>query len=168
MEEIWKPIKGLEGHYEVSNTGKVKGLHSGKTLKPYVTNCGYSMIHLCYGNKTIKAFSIHRLVAEAFIPNPENKAQVNHIDGNKSNNNVTNLEWMTPKENTVHACKTGLRNCSGSNHHNAKLSEEDAKEIKRLYQKNSKEYGYRALAKKYGVHHRTIFSVIHGRTWVNV
>lgn len=168
MNEEWRPIKGLEGHYEVSNTGKVRGLRSGKVLSPFVSNCGYHMVCLCTGFKTRKGFLIHRLVAETFIPNPLCKSQVNHIDGDKGNNAVSNLEWTTPKENTYHAYKVGLRHTYGSGSPNAKLSEEDVREIKRLYSKGIKQYGYRSLAKKYGVSHKTIYSVIKNITWREV
>lgn len=112
MQEIWKDIKGYEGYYQISNLGKVKSLkfnHSNKNklLNPF-DNEGYTRVKL-YINKQGKRFLVHRLVAETFIPNPENKPFVNHIDGNKSNNCVANLEWVTASENTIHAIENGLR-----------------------------------------------------------
>lgn len=115
MEEIWKDIKGYEGKYQVSNLGRVKSLKRykryGNTIKLYediILKQGkvynYSIVNLCK-NKTIKNFRVHRLVAQAFIPNPQNKQQVNHIDGNRQNNNVKNLEWCTSKENITHSYK---------------------------------------------------------------
>lgn len=114
MQEIYKSIKGYEGLYEVSNLGNVKSLKkvrgralSGeRLLKPHIVN-GYVMVTLCKDSKPFNA-SVHRLIAEAFIPNPENKETINHIDGNKQNNSIDNLEWATQRENNIHAYRTGL------------------------------------------------------------
>lgn len=100
--EIWKKIEELP--YEISSLGRIRNL-KGKILKTYIQNCGYEQIKVAFNN-THK--QIHRLVAEAFIPNPESKKYVNHIDGNKLNNSVSNLEWCTNSENIIHARKTGL------------------------------------------------------------
>lgn len=115
-EETWKDIKGYEGVYQVSDFGRVKSLERiikvasptrqsyvkrliGRTLKPVKDNTGYIVVSL--GKHNNKA--IHRLVAEAFISNPENKPHVNHIDGNKANNVLANLEWATVSENAIHS-----------------------------------------------------------------
>lgn len=119
MQEIWKDIKGYEGLYQVSNFGNVKSLKCDIILKPNLTRKGYLITSLCK-NKIRKAYSIHRLVAKSFIPNIENKPQVNHIDGNKQNNKVTNLEWVTNSENMKHAFLTNLRNASGCKNPNSK------------------------------------------------
>lgn len=117
MEEIWKDIEGYKGLYQISNTGNVKSLerkiHGKKChrklketiLKPIKTNRGYLRVKLCKENKVSKV-RVHRLVAEAFIKKPE--LEVNHIDGNKENNSVENLEWVTPRENKKHAWSMGL------------------------------------------------------------
>lgn len=125
MAEIWKDISGYEGYYQVSNQGRVRSLdrtipHNlfpGKTRKL----CGHIMktnskdeyvsVSLCKDGCVYSAV-VHRLVATAFIPNPENKPQVNHIDGNKHNNAVENLEWVTDVENKHHAIETGLNDKS--------------------------------------------------------
>lgn len=112
--EIWKDIKGYEGLYQISNTGKVKSLtryinsKSGRKLlikekirKTTTTTAGYEYTVLANKGKN-KTLLIHRLVAEAFIPNPNNYACVNHIDENKSNNNVSNLEWCNYEYNNTY------------------------------------------------------------------
>lgn len=104
INEIWKPIKGYEGLYEVSNLGRIKSLnynHTGKEkiLKPTKDRYGYLQVTLCKNNIK-KQYTVHRLVAEAFIDNPDNLPQVNHKDENKQNNNVDNLEWCDAKYNS--------------------------------------------------------------------
>ncbi len=109
--EEWRTVAGYEGLYEVSNMGNVRSTRSGKLLKPSLNNSGYSVIHF-YDHQNFKAFTIHRLVAMAFIPNPCGKRTVNHIDGDKTNNRADNLEWATYSENHKHAYKTGLKGVS--------------------------------------------------------
>ena len=109
MKEVWKDIQGYEGLYQVSNTGKIKSFCQGtsRILKTTPNNCGYYKVEL-YKNKKGKMLYIHRLVALSFIDNPQNKTQVNHIDGNKANNSASNLEWLTASENQQHAIKNNL------------------------------------------------------------
>lgn len=110
--EIWRDIPGYEEIYKISNLGRIKSLHrdriKGQILNPAKNNRGYLRLGLS-GNGKVRYDSVHRLVAEAFIPNPKNLPEVNHIDGNKLNNRVENLEWVTKGENQIHAYKTGLR-----------------------------------------------------------
>jgi hypothetical protein len=111
MTIIWKPIIGYENYYEISNFGEIRSIQnkSKKIIKPYITNRGYLRIRL-FKNKIRTAFTIHRLVGINFIPNTENKSYINHIDGNKQNNNVSNLEWVTHSENEKHASENNLKN----------------------------------------------------------
>jgi hypothetical protein len=103
VEEIWKPIVGYEGRYEVSNTGRVRSFHFNKPIiLSSIVFYGYVIVSLCILNKK-RNRRIHRLVAQAFIPNPLNKPQVNHKDKNKQNNHVDNLEWATNQENVRHS-----------------------------------------------------------------
>jgi len=107
--EIWKEIEGYSGDYLISNLGKVKSLRNKnpKILKPSAGKHVYLQIILYKNNKPF-THKIHRLVADTFIENKDNKLTVNHIDGNKLNNNVNNLEWATYSENIKHAYNTGL------------------------------------------------------------
>lgn len=119
MEEVWKDIQGYEGIYQISNLGRAKSLERlipcaygmrkipEKIMKPALNTDGYWRVKLIKGELK-KNRKVHRLVAEAFIPNPEGKRCVNHIDGNKNNNCVDNLEWVTHKENMEHAAENGL------------------------------------------------------------
>lgn len=105
MEEIWKPIKGFEDKYEVSNLGNVRN-NKGLVLKYYIINSGYKALKLFNGAKG-KAHLIHRLVAQAFIPNVEGLPMVNHKDSDRFNNTVENLEWVTAQRNIRHAMEAG-------------------------------------------------------------
>lgn len=106
--EVWKDIQGYEGLYQVSNLGKVRSLISNKILRTCTHKRGYLMVALCK-NKKKKNYYVHRLVANAYILKESNKNEVNHIDGNKTNNNSSNLEWCSDAENREHAYNTGLR-----------------------------------------------------------
>lgn len=133
MEEIFKEINGYEGYYEVSNNGKIrrtKYYDNGNKkrhnipyyLKPAIDKDGYFRVSLSKNYK-YKRFFIHRLVAQTFIPNPNNYPCVNHIDGNKSNNNVNNLEWCTIAYNNIHALNNGLKNMKIHNWKTSKIVE---------------------------------------------
>ena len=103
MKELWHEIVGFEEDYQVSNFGKVKSYKrkNKSILKESLSKRGYKRVTLYKNNKQFY-YSVHRLVATAFIPNPENKPHINHIDGNKMNNNVDNLEWCNQSENILH------------------------------------------------------------------
>lgn len=105
MDEIWKRIKDYEDLYEVSDWGSVRNCQTGLVLKPYINSCGYKNVKLYKAGKR-KRFSVHRLVAEAFIPNPKNLPQVNHKNEDKTDNRVENLEWCTNKYNHNYGTRT--------------------------------------------------------------
>lgn len=134
MKECWVPIKGFEFLYEISSFGKVRSLTTGKLIKSFTSKGtrGYVNVYLYNGHNKKVTKKLHRLLAEAFIINPDNKQEVNHIDSNRSNNSLDNLEWVTPKENVRHSwdnnrctrLKGELNGCS-------KLTDSEVKEIKK-------------------------------------
>ena len=156
--EIWKPINNYDDYF-VSNYGRIKSLKgkNERILKITHNNFGYAQVCLSKNNKS-KTFRLNRLVAEHFISNPDNLPQVNHIDGNKDNNNVNNLEWCTASYNTKHAFDNNL--CiKGEKHHLSKLTIDEVKFIK------SSDLSQRKLAKMFGVCKTTISNIKSGLAW---
>lgn len=162
--EEWKSIVGFEYTYEVSNIGRVRSLHYAKTrILKFADARGYKTVNLCK-TPIDKNMLVHRLVLEAFKPN-SNKlfTHVNHIDGNKTNNRLNNLEWVTAKENTEHAYRTGLFDNKGEKSYSSKLKAEDV-----IYLRQLPKEDYAKLAAKFNVHKNTIFQAINGITWKNL
>ena len=165
MTEIWKDIKGYEGLYQVSSLGRVKRTYKNKKeriLKIYLRKDGYFQIQLSNQSK-FKQFLIHRLIAHAFIPNPDNKPFINHINGVRNDNRIENLEWCTNKENIHHAIKNGSRNDKGENNPNSKLTEEQIRTIKWLL-KNSN-LKQKEIANMFNVHPTHISSIKRNKYW---
>jgi len=166
--ENWLDITGTNGVYQVSNLGRVKSLvYYGEEiiLKPHFDRDGYLRVGLTK-NKKYGGYLIHRLVAYEFIPNPENKPQINHKKGIKHDNRVSELEWNTMKENFEHAKKNNLT-LKGERNPKAKLTEKDVLKIREEYPK----IGYGALSKlgrKYGVKHCTISDIITRKKWKHI
>ena len=178
MSEVWKDIPDYEGSYQVSNMGRVRGLdrviaikdgsmrkHKGKVLKLYLGNTGYERAMLYDDNGAINK-TVHRLVLETFKPHVDmNDLQVNHIDGNKLNNHLTNLEWVTASDNIRHAHDTGLINTRGEGSPNTKLSNADVLEI--LQRLDTGEL-HRDIGSDYGVSKSCITKINAGITWRSV
>lgn len=174
-KEIWKDIPGYEGYYQVSNCGRVKSLDrvkcdgirmKGRIKKTHYDDCGYELIQL-RKDGSYKHLSIHRLVASAFIPNPDNLPQVNHKDEVRNHNTVDNLEWCTVEynQNYGHRKKRASINSTGVNNSRAKLTEKDVLEIRKTYIPGDKKYCKRALARKYNVSYETITAIVTNRLW---
>lgn len=159
--EVWKDIDGFDG-YLISNYGRVKSFkYKVKILKPQLST-GYLRVNLWIVGKQ-KHFSVHVLVAQTFIPNPEDKPQINHKDGCKLNNHVSNLEWATASENCQHAYDKGLAK-SGTRSHNAKIK--DDADI--LYiRDNPDNLTQEKLIKKFGVNRAVINTIQRGKTYKN-
>lgn len=163
-DEQWRPIDGFD-KYQVSNFGRVKSFKWTKPriLKPVLVG-EYLGINFSISGK-LKWRTIHTLVAETFIPNPEGKPEVNHKIGMKFNCHVENLEWATQSENMQHAHNTSLQIAvHGEEHGRAKLTKEQAKEIR----DNPDQLSQRALAKIYGVNKATICAIQSGKSWKHV
>lgn len=180
MEEILKDIKGFEGRYQVSNTGRVfrlahKTTWVNKNNKEVVRSFCFmerkvqkslNKLYLAVNLKHSDNFLIHRLVAVAFIPNPLSLEFVNHKDGNKHNNNVENLEWCTRQQNEDHAFATGLKNSTGEHNTMAKLTDKQAKIIKN--QTDRSVANKKALVKEFNVHRATIERIWNNKIWTHI
>ena len=154
--------------YEVSTTGVVT--RNGKIIKTRLCS-GYPCYTESINNKR-RDVSVHRKVAETYIPNPLNKPCVNHIDGNKLNNDVSNLEWVTYKENSQHASKMGLNDYqrtrkTKNNVSIRKITMTQANEIRSKYVYGSRTHGVRALGREYGLPPNAIFAILKGKTYTH-
>jgi predicted XRE-type DNA-binding protein len=165
MEEIWKDIEGYEGLYQISNMGRVKSLNKwskGKLKELTLFKNSYHKVNLFKNNKQ-KTYYVHQLVGNAFIDNPENKKGINHIDGNKLNNNKNNLEWATALENTTHAIKNNLFNNVGELNRESKLTESQVLEIDNLLK--NKNLSQEKIAKLFNVNATTIHNIRYRKKW---
>lgn len=177
MNDSWRPVVGYEGLYEVSNCGRVRSVSrtvkcgakqrmvSERILKPSISNAGYHTVGLSK-NGVSATSRVHRLVAMAFVPNPDGKSEVNHIDGNPRNNTPSNLEWCTHSENMLHAYAVlGRERMWGERTGTSVLTECSVKSIRQ-----EKELGAsdRALAKKHGVDPSTINLIVNRKIWRHI
>jgi len=170
MNEIWKEISGLEGLYEISNLGNIRAMErsmpynkhknffmtkKGKILKIGKNRKGYAQTRLRKDGEYLNV-KIHRLVANAFIPNPKNKPQVNHKDGNKANNAIENLEWVTNQENTDHAVRSGYKQ--------KKLNEYQVRVIRQL----GSDMRQPIIAELFGICQQTVSEIITRKIWKHI
>lgn len=171
--EIWKDIQDYEGFYQISNIGRVKSVfrvvsrcnkrqHSVKALirQQWVNKKGYLVTNLCV-NKKRQFFSVHRLVANAFIKNPENKAEVNHKHGVKTDNRAIELEWNTHQQNMAHASMTKLMPM-GEKSCKAKVTQYQVIEIRKMLASG---VGQKVIADHFGVGSNLIWAIAEGKTW---
>ena len=163
MEEIWKDVSKWESLYQVSNFGRVKSKRTNKILKPFLVRNGYHTVSLC-NNGYQQNVLVHRLVCIAFIGDQDRLDCVNHKDGVKTNNHVSNLEWSTYTQNNRHAVETGLKNQKGENHFNSKLNDEAVKFIR----ENFKVISRKELAEKFKVTVSLIAMVQTYKIWKHI
>lgn len=167
MQERWTNLIYGGKKYDqflISSTGRMKNVNTGTIYAQSISTSGYCTVNVTLGSrKSKKMFKIHKAVAESFVKNPEGKPVVNHIDGNKRNNNIENLEWVTYSENTLHAYKTGLmKHPSGEDNPMAALSQEQADWIRKHYIPYDREFGSRALGRKFGISHMNVLNIVKG------
>lgn len=176
--EIWKDIPGFQNIYQASNIGRIRSKthlinghcnkvwKQGRILKQQKSKKGYMQAALMIAPKKRYNPGVHRLVALAFISNPENKPQVNHINGCKTNNTVSNLEWVNNSENQIHAVKNNLINPNyGESHHNSKLSNKDVLIIR---QKINDGESIKNLSKDYNISSSALCQIKFKRTYTNI
>lgn len=176
MHEIWKAIKGYEGLYEVSSLGRVKSLGKGgqnqfqgnercKTLR--IKRGGYYGINL-HKNGEASSRTVHRLVAETFIPNPDNKPQVNHKNGIKTDNRVENLEFCTSKENINHAFENGLSSQLGERNAGSKLNDKKVRVIKHILKENWFGLSQGTIGKIFDVNQQNVSNINKNKRWSHI
>lgn len=178
MQEIWKPIAGYEGLYEVSNLGRIKSLGRFRRAKgealtwmderikaPSPQREGYLSAHLYREGRMSKRY-VHRLVAEAFLQNPIDLPEVNHLDGDKRNNSLPNLEWSSRSDNCRHAIDTALyKMAKGEDSGNAKITELDVLEIRRLAESGT---FHKDIASIYGIGRKAVTKIVNRQRWAHV
>ncbi len=171
QKEIWTSIINYEGWYSVSNFGRIRrdkigqSTHAGRIIKGYPSRKNYITVNL--SKKGIqKKYRIHKLVISSFLEIcPEGK-QVNHKDADKNNNHLSNLEYVTPKENVIHAWKNRIcKSFLGSKHGNAKLKEKNIPQIKKLRKGG---VSYRKIGEKFNVTYGTIEKIIKNKSWRHI
>ena len=146
--------------YEASTDGHIRNAKTGRVLHEFVGEDGYMRTQFDGKTKLV-----HRVIANTFLDNPDRLPEVNHMNGDKSDNSVENLEWCTRSHNQRHAYENGLRSMSGTRNPRCRLSEDDVVFIKQNYISHDKQYGAAALAKRFGVAPQTICAAVHGQNW---
>jgi hypothetical protein len=177
MGEVWKTIPGNREIYMVSNEGNVKTADrigarghfiKGRDLSFHKNSSGYNRVGMNLDGN-LREYLVHRLVAQLFVDNPNNKPCVNHKDGNKLNNRSDNLEWCTRSENEKHAWEIGLKTphaLKGEKHAMHKLTQAQVDYIRRVHIPFDKEFGSKPLANKFNVSAQTITNIVHKWNWI--
>lgn len=165
----WKILEE-NNKYAINNKGEIINISTMKYKKTEIHN-GYERVSFMQDGKRTR-HRVHRLVAKYFIPNPLNKPQVNHIDGDRLNNNIKNLEWVTAQENTEHAIRIGLTDFSkiswpkGEENPSSKITEEDVIKIREMY--DSGEFLLRELSEHFDLSITTIWNIAKRNTWTHI
>ncbi len=159
-EVTWKRVKDFEDYYSVSSLGEIYSHRKDAVLKPWVGTTGYKEISFCVGG-VVSRHSVHRTVAITFLDNPQNLPQVNHLDGIKTNNTLSNLEWTDMRGNQLHSSHTLGKN-RGASQHKARLTEVDVLEIKRLLREGVR---LRDINKMFPVSYSTLFNIKNETAW---
>lgn len=158
--ERWLPVAQFEDLYEVSNVGRVRSLRTGSVMRPLDSGAGYQRVFLCRAGKKIPAY-VHRLVAVAFIPNPQGLPTVNHKNLVRSDNAETNIEWCSYRHNNLHSRHFGQvkKNTQGVRG----LTNDEAAQVRSLYSAGCETQ--RSLAKKYKTKQKTIWNIVNSKTY---
>lgn len=165
-EEKWAFIPDTDLLYKISSEGRIFSVKRNMILRQFINHKGYYLCQI-HVHTEIKTFIVHRLVAKAFIPNPENKPQVNHKDGNKIHNCIINLEWHTAKENMQHAYSNNIKNNRGSNNPFSKLTVENVLAI-REYFKTDKSANLKDASQKFKVSVSHICGIKNKKSWTHI
>lgn len=180
MEEIWKDVQGYgeyDTFYEVSNLGRIRSKDritvgkcgrvfpfKGQIIKPCKTKLGYHMVNFRYEGRKWPVL-VHRVVVKAFLTPEEGKSQVNHIDGDKTNNKLSNLEWVNASENKLHAIRIGItKPKKGENSTFVKLKEEQVLKIRNEH----KDLTQKEIGKLYGVSPSTVYMIKRNKIWTHI
>jgi hypothetical protein len=171
LAEEWRPVVGFERVYSVSNLGRIRreggggGSRAGRILVQSRHNAGYLSVSLWQRNKGTGAL-VHRLVAVAFIGPVPDGQEVNHKDGDKHNNRLENLEYVTRRDNILHACANGMMRVQGADNPMATISEEMVRAVREAYAAG--DVGYKRLAKRFGLPWANIRNIVKRKTWKSV
>ena len=182
MDKRWKDVVSYEEYFMVSNHGDIWSKRTNKLLKQTLNKNGYPCVASKIGGRKGKAIclKVHRVVAEVFLESPDKEltdwaedsyygvVQINHIDGNKENNHISNLEWCSGKENIQHALDNNLLPVRKGEECNNKLTEEDVIYIRKNYINRDKNFGCRALGRKFNVAHTIISRIVNNIYWKHI